>query len=76
MKILKKRFDVMKKIVLDKKTYDQFVQELRQTRTFSRNHIFAVGGLIHLFSPSGASLQTRSKSLKRIGLELYSLKLY
>ena len=37
MKILKKRFDVRKKVVLDRKTYDRSVQQMRQNRIFPRN---------------------------------------
>ena len=37
MKIMKKRFDVIKKVVLDKRTYGQSVQQIRQNRTFPRN---------------------------------------
>ena len=59
MKIMKKRFDVMKMLVLDKKTHDQSVQQIRQNRTFPRNQTFAVWDLVYLFSPSAASLQTR-----------------
>ena len=44
MKIMKKRFDVMKKVVLDKRTHDQSVQQIRQSRTFPRNHNFCSGG--------------------------------
>ena len=52
MKIMKKRFDVMKKVVLDKKTHDQSVQQIRQNRTFPRNKAFEVGDLVFLFAPS------------------------
>ena len=37
MKIKKKRFDVMKKVVLDKNVHDQSVQQIRQSRNFPRN---------------------------------------
>ena len=43
MKILRKRFDVMKEVVLDKKVHDQSVQQIRQNRSFPRNQTFAVG---------------------------------
>ena len=61
IKKLKKRFDVMKKVVLNKRTQDHSVQEIKQRRTFPRNQTFAVGDLAYLFAPSAASLQTRSK---------------
>ena len=64
MKIMKKRFDVMKKVVLDKKTHDQSVQQIRQKGTFPRNQTFAVGDLVYLFAPSAATLQTRSRKFK------------
>ena len=64
MKIMKKRFDVVKKVVLDKKTHNQSVQQIRQNRTFPRNQAFAAGDLVYQFAPSAASLQTRSKSSK------------
>ena len=65
MKILKKRFYVMKRVVLDKKkTHDQSVQQIRQNRTFPRNQTFAVGDLVYLFAPSVATLQTRSRKFK------------
>ena len=67
MDIVKKRFDVIKKVVLDKRTHDQSVKQIRQTRTFSRNHTFAVGDLVTQFASSAASLQTRSKNLKKTG---------
>ena len=67
LKIMKKRFDVMKKVVLDKRTHNQFVQKRRQFGTFPRNHTFSVGDIDYLFAPSVASLETRSKSLKKIG---------
>ena len=44
MKIMKKRFEVMKKVVLDKKTHDQSVQITY--KTFPRNQTFAVGDLV------------------------------
>ena len=34
MKIMKKRFNVMKKVVLGKRTHDQSAQQVRQIRTF------------------------------------------
>ena len=64
MKVMKKRFDVMKKMVLGKKTHDQSVQKIRQIRTFSRNQTFTVEDLVYLFAPSAASLQTRSRKFK------------
>ena len=64
MKIMKKRFDVIKKVVFDKRTHDQSVQQIRQHRTFPRNQTFAVGDLVHLFSPSAATLQTWSRKFK------------
>ena len=54
----------MKKVVLDKKTHDQSVQQIRQSRTFPRNQTFAVGDLVYLFTPPAASLQTKSKNFK------------
>ena len=64
MSILKKRFDVMKKVVLDKKTHDQSVQQIKQNRILHRNQAFAVGDLVYLFAPSGATLQTKSRKFK------------
>ena len=64
MKILRKRFDVMKRVVLDKKVHDQSVQQIRQNRIFPRNQTFAVGDLVYLFAPSAATLQTRSRKFK------------
>ena len=64
MKILRKRFDVMKEVVLDKKVHDQSVQQIRQNRSFPRNQTFAVGDLVYLFVPSAATLQTRSRKFK------------
>ena len=64
MKILRKRFDVMKGVVLDKKVHDQSVQQIRQNRSFPRNQTFAVGDLVYLFTPSAAILQTRSRKFK------------
>ena len=61
MKNMKKRFDVTKKIVLDKRTCDQSVQQIRKIRTFPRNLTFAVVDLVYLFAPSADSLQTRSR---------------
>ena len=60
----------MKKGVLDKRTHDQSVQQIRlNNRTFPRNQTFAVGDLIYPFASSAASLQTRPKKFKedRIG---------
>ena len=54
----------MKKVVLDKRTHDQSVQQTRQSKTFPRNQTFAVGDLLFLFAPSTATLQTRSKMFK------------
>ena len=45
MKILRKRFDIMKRVILDKKVHDQSVQQIRQNRIFPRNQTFAVGDL-------------------------------
>ena len=42
IKILRKRFYVMKGVVLDKKVHDQSVQHIRQNRSFPRNQTFAV----------------------------------
>ena len=58
------RFDVIKKIVHDKRTHDQSVQQIRQIRTFLRNKTVAVGDFVYLFAPSAALLQTRSRKLK------------
>ena len=52
MKNMKKIFDVMKKRVLDERTDDQSVQQIRQIRTFPRNQTFAVEDLIYLSVPS------------------------
>ena len=59
MKILRKRFDVMKRVVPDKTVHDQSVQQIRQNRIFPRNQTFAVGDLVYLFDPSAATLQKR-----------------
>ena len=67
LNLRKRKFGVMKKIVLNKRTYDQSVQQIRQIRFFPRNHTSAVGGLVNLFAPSIASLQTLLKRLKSIG---------
>ena len=64
MKILRKRFDVMKRIVLGKKVHNQSVQQIRQNRIFPRNETFAVGDLVYLFAFSAATLQTRSSKFK------------
>ena len=61
---MKKRFDAIKKVAFDKRTHDQPVQQLRQIRTFPRNHTSVVGDLVYIFAPSAASLQTRSKTFK------------
>ena len=58
MKIMKKRFDVMKKIVLDNRTNDQSVQQIKQIRTLPRNQTFSVGHLAYIFIPAAASLQS------------------
>ena len=62
MNILRKRFDVMKVVVLDKKIHDQSVQQIRENRIFPRNQTFAVGDLVYLFAPSAPTLQTRSRN--------------
>ena len=49
MKIVKKRFDVMKKVLLDKITHDQSVC------SSTNNQTFAVGNLVYLFAPSAAT---------------------
>ena len=64
MTILKRRFDVMKKVVIDKKFHDQSVQQIRQNRTFPRNQTFAVGDFVYLFPPSVATLQIMSRKFK------------
>ena len=64
MKILRKRFDIMKEVVLDKKAHDQSIQQIRQNRSFPKNQTFAVGDLVYLFAPSAATLQTRSRKFK------------
>ena len=64
MKILKKRFDVMKKAVLDKKTHDQSVQQIRQNTIFPRNQTFAVGDLVYLFALLATTLQTWTRKFK------------
>ena len=61
---MKKRFDVMKKVVFHKKTHEKFVQQIRKSRTFPRNLTFVIEDLVYLFAPSAASLQTRSKKFK------------
>ena len=72
--IMKKTFDVMKKLVLDKRSHDQSIQQIRQIRTFPRNHTFAVGNLVYLFAPSAASLQTRSKMFKEDWIRPFQVK--
>ena len=64
MTILRKRLDVMEKVVLDKIIHDQSVQQIRQNRSFPRNQTFAVGDLVYLFAPPAATLQTRSRKFK------------
>ena len=64
MKILKKRFDAMKKVVLDKKTHDQSIQQIRQNMIVPGKQTFAVGDSVYLFAPSAATLQTRPRKLK------------
>ena len=64
MNILKKSFDVMRKVVLDKKTHDQSVQQIRKNRTSPRNQTFAVGDLVYPFAASASTLQTRSRKFK------------
>ena len=64
MKIMKKRFYVLKRIILDRRTPDQSVQQIRQIRTFPREHTFSVGNLVYLFAPSTALFQKRSKRFK------------
>ena len=64
VKITKKRFDVMEKVVLDRRIYDQSVQQKWQSRTFPRNQTFTLGDLVYLFAPSAASLQTRSETFR------------
>ena len=74
MKILKKRFDAMKKVVLDKKSHGQSVQQIRQNRIVPRNQTFAVGDLVYPFVPSAATLQTRSRKLKEDWIEPLQVK--
>ena len=62
--IMKNRFDVMKKVVLDKKTHYQSVQQIRQNMTFPRNQTFAVGDLAYHFAPSAATLQIMLRKFK------------
>ena len=64
----------MKKIVLDKTTLDQLVNQIWQIRTFPRNHTFALGDLFYLFAPSAVSLQTRSKKFKEDWIGLLQVK--
>ena len=64
MKILRKGFDIIKRVILDKKVHDQSVQQIRQNRIFPRNQTFAVGDLVYLFAPSAATLETRSRKFK------------
>ena len=54
----------MRKIVLEKRTHDQSVQQKKQIRTFPRNYNFVIGDLVYLFTPSKATLKTRSKWFK------------
>ena len=69
-KIMKKRFNVMRKIVLDKISHDQSVQQIRQIRPIHKNQTLAVGTWVYLFAPSAASLQTISRKLKEEGIGL------
>ena len=64
MKILRKRFDVIKCVVVDKKVHDQSVQQIKQNRISPRNQTFAVGDLVYLFAPSAATLQSQENSRK------------
>ena len=54
----------MEKVVLDKKTHDRSIQQIRQNRIFPRNQTFAVGNLVFLFAPSATTLQRRSRKFK------------
>ena len=74
MTIMKRRFDVMKKVVLEKRTHDQSVQQISQSRSISRNQTFAVRDLVYLLAPSAASLQTSSKKFKEDWIWLLQVK--
>ena len=37
------------------RTHDQSDQQIRQMRTFHKNHPFAVGDLLYVFAPSATS---------------------
>ena len=64
MEIMKKKFDVMEKVVLDKKTHDQSVQQMRQNRTFPRNQTFAAGDVVYIFDPSNSLITNKVKKFK------------
>ena len=57
----------MKKVVLDKKTQDQSVQQIRQKRTFARNQTYAVGDLVYMFLPQQLHYKQGQENSKKIG---------
>ena len=67
MKILKNRFDAMKKVVLDKKTHDKPVQQIRQNRIVPRNQTFPVGDLVTCLLLQQLHSRQGQESSKKIG---------
>jgi len=63
--LLKQRFEVLKKVVVDKRTGDQEKQLIRQARANPDPQIFAVGDLVYLHAPSVSSLKPPSRKFKQ-----------
>ena len=65
MKLLKDRFDVIRKLVTEKRIADQQQQLINQQRTVQKESVLAVGDLVYLFAPTASALKAPSRKFKQ-----------
>ena len=62
---MKKRFNIMKRVIEEKKIREQNTQKEREMRRYPDERGFAVGDLVYLYAPPLAALQTTSRKFKQ-----------
>ena len=65
LEIMKKRKDLVDQLIIDRKTYENNTQWVREMRKYPNHETFAVGDLVLVNYPLGSVLQSPSKKLNR-----------
>ena len=65
LEIMKKRKEMMDKIIVERKTYEKETQWVRELRKIPDHFTFVVGDPVMVYHPTGSLLHAASKKLKR-----------